>query len=174
MKQQLTDPANLPTGTRHPVLVALPRQQPGAPLIVSRFDVAMEPVVEEEPVLTIGAIAEDGQPVALLLAPEARAKVAGWLTPTETAAVTVYRAVYEHEPFPLGLYSNAAAARAHCEDLVRQEWTPSAPLVFEWSVDEDDQAVTELDVRVETDSWSTGYTVTAVVADAEYDPDADA
>lgn len=50
-----------------------------APLVVSRFDVAMEPAPEEEQVLTIGAVAEDGRPVALLLDPEARAKVARWL-----------------------------------------------------------------------------------------------
>ncbi|WP_431781779.1 hypothetical protein [Streptomyces chumphonensis] len=49
------------------------------PLVVSRFDAVMEPAPEEPPVLTIGAVAEDGRPVALLLDPEARAKVARWL-----------------------------------------------------------------------------------------------
>lgn len=49
------------------------------PLVVSRFDVAMEPAPDEDPVLTIGAVAEDGRPVALLLDPEDRAKVARWL-----------------------------------------------------------------------------------------------
>ncbi|NJA56692.1 hypothetical protein [Streptomyces sp. NEAU-H3] len=53
-----------------------------APLVVSRFDVAIEPAPEEDPVLTIGCIAEDGRPVALLLDPEAREKVAGWLAPS--------------------------------------------------------------------------------------------
>jgi hypothetical protein len=52
------------------------------PIIVSRFDVAMEPAIEEEQILTIGAIAEDGRPVALLLDPETRRKVGGWLVPT--------------------------------------------------------------------------------------------
>lgn len=52
------------------------------PLVVSRFDVAMEPTPEEEPILTIGAIAEDGRPVALRLDEETRRKVAGWLAPT--------------------------------------------------------------------------------------------
>lgn len=102
---------------------------------------------------------------------EEKATPEGEATPAD---VTVYRAEYEHEPFPIGLYSNSAAARAHCEHLVRQEWTPSTPLSFEWSVDEDEPEVIELDVRVETDSWSTGYTVKAVVADAEFDPEADA
>lgn len=50
------------------------------PLIVSRFDVAMEPAMEDQ-VLTIGCIAEDGRPVALLLDEETRGKVARWLAP---------------------------------------------------------------------------------------------
>ncbi|WAZ20197.1 hypothetical protein STRCI_001297 [Streptomyces cinnabarinus] len=50
-----------------------------APLVVSRFDVAMEPAPEEEPVLTVGAVAQDGRPVALCFDPETRAKVASWL-----------------------------------------------------------------------------------------------
>ena len=51
------------------------------PLIVSRYDVAMEPAPEDEPNLIIGAVADDGQPVALFLDPEARDKVAKWLAP---------------------------------------------------------------------------------------------
>jgi hypothetical protein len=58
------------TATPHPI-----------PLAVSRFDTAIEPAPEEEPVLTVGCIAEDGTPVALLLDPEARAKVGRWLLP---------------------------------------------------------------------------------------------
>jgi hypothetical protein len=53
------------------------------PLIVSRYDTAIEPAPEEEPVLTVGAIAEDGRPVALLFDEETRAKVAGWLAPAD-------------------------------------------------------------------------------------------
>ncbi|MDW6057995.1 hypothetical protein SAZ11_07825 [Streptomyces sp. FXJ1.4098] len=52
------------------------------PLVVSRYDVAMEPASEEEPVFTVGAVAEDGRPVALCFAPETRRKVAAWLAPT--------------------------------------------------------------------------------------------
>ncbi|MFJ2882395.1 hypothetical protein [Streptomyces sp. NPDC087272] len=51
------------------------------PLTVSRYDVPMEPAIEEDPVLTIGAIADDGRPVALLLDPENRVKVGRWITP---------------------------------------------------------------------------------------------
>jgi hypothetical protein len=51
------------------------------PLIVARFDTATEPALEEEAVLTVGCIAEDGRPVALLLDLENRSKVARWLAP---------------------------------------------------------------------------------------------
>ena len=51
------------------------------PLIVTRFDVAMEPAPEEEQVLTVGCIDEQGRPVALLLDMETRSKVARWLAP---------------------------------------------------------------------------------------------
>lgn len=57
------------------------RAESTTPLIVSRFDTAMEPAPEEDPVLTIGAIAEGGRPVALFLDEETRTKVAGWLAP---------------------------------------------------------------------------------------------
>lgn len=49
------------------------------PLVVSRFDVVMEPALEEEPLLRIGCVAEDGHPVVLELDPEARDRLAGWL-----------------------------------------------------------------------------------------------
>ncbi|CAM5718894.1 hypothetical protein [Streptomyces fumanus] len=51
------------------------------PLVVSRFDTATEPAPEEDQVLTVCCIAEDGRPVALLLDLETRAKVARWLAP---------------------------------------------------------------------------------------------
>lgn len=57
------------------------RAEATTPLVVSRFDTAMEAALEEEPGLTIGAIAENGRPVALVFDDEARIKVAGWLTP---------------------------------------------------------------------------------------------
>ena len=57
---------------------------PAEPLIVSRYDVVMEPAPEEDHVLTVGALAEDGRPVALLFDQEARRRVAGWLAPDLT------------------------------------------------------------------------------------------
>ncbi|MFJ5090017.1 hypothetical protein [Streptomyces sp. NPDC088674] len=68
--QGVTDAAN--------AIRALLNGGPRIPLVVSRFDVAMEPAPEEDPVLTIGCIAEDGRPVALLLDPETRRKVHEW------------------------------------------------------------------------------------------------
>lgn len=60
-------------------------QQPyGSEVItVSRYNTAMEPAPEEEPLFAIGAIDEDGRPVALLFDVETRRKVAGWLAPNE-------------------------------------------------------------------------------------------
>lgn len=60
-------------------LRSLPEEDTTDPLIVDRFDVAMEPAPDEEPVLVIGAVAADGRPVALLLDVEDRVKVAAWL-----------------------------------------------------------------------------------------------
>jgi hypothetical protein len=57
------------------------RAEATTPLVVDRYDVAMEAAPEEELGLTIGAVAEDGRPVALVFGGEARLKVAGWLTP---------------------------------------------------------------------------------------------
>ncbi|WP_416976690.1 hypothetical protein [Streptomyces sp. T028] len=65
---------------------------PAEPLIVSRYDAALEPAPEEEPVFTVGAIAEDGHPVALFFDPEARRKVAGWLAPGDAAELERLRA----------------------------------------------------------------------------------
>ncbi|MFC8008885.1 hypothetical protein [Streptomyces cinereoruber] len=95
--------------------------------------------------------------------------------PPAAQAVTVYRVSCEYSPFPLGLYANPEAARAHCEALVSGEHLAGTALFFEWSVDEDEpESVCELDVRIGDKTTPTGYTVTAVVAEASYDPEADA
>ncbi|WP_435969337.1 hypothetical protein [Streptomyces sp. Qhu_M48] len=104
------------------------------------------------------------------------ALAAAQLTPAASSgAVTVYRATYEHSPFPVGLYANPEAARAHCEALVSDEHPADVALLFEWAVDEDEpETVCELDVRIGDELTPTGYSVTAVVAEAAYDPEADA
>ncbi|MGW6454994.1 hypothetical protein ACWF94_03565 [Streptomyces sp. NPDC055078] len=73
------------------------------PLIVDRFDTATEPAIEEEPVLVVGCIAEDGRPVALLLDREDRAKVGRWLNPEPTRAAVLAEAadlISASQPFP--------------------------------------------------------------------------
>ncbi|MDX2749620.1 hypothetical protein PV413_03360 [Streptomyces scabiei] len=65
------------------------------PLVVSRYDTAIEPAPEEDPVLTVGAIAEDGRPVALLFDEETRAKVSGWLAPAELERLRRFASVTE-------------------------------------------------------------------------------
>lgn len=52
------------------------------PLIVARYDTAMEHAPEEVQGVTVGAIDEHGRPVALVFDPETRVKVAEWLAPT--------------------------------------------------------------------------------------------
>lgn len=56
------------------------------PLIVDRFDTAMEPAPEDPPVLIVGAVATDGTPVALFFDAETRAKVGGWLAPAPVSS----------------------------------------------------------------------------------------
>ncbi|WP_329126197.1 hypothetical protein [Streptomyces sp. NBC_01353] len=62
------------------------------PLTVSRFDAAMEPAPEEEQIFIVGAVADDGRPVALLLDRKDRAKVGRWLLPHLTDEVEQLRA----------------------------------------------------------------------------------
>ncbi|MFD5041998.1 hypothetical protein ACFWNI_33650 [Streptomyces sp. NPDC058377] len=89
------------------------------------------------------------------------------------APTVVYRA--EHDAIVAGLYTTAEAAQQHCEALVSREYPASAAVVFEWCVDEDDvdRPGLELDVRVDGEHVSTGYTVTPLEVAAAYDPDAD-
>ncbi|MFB7031740.1 MULTISPECIES: hypothetical protein [unclassified Streptomyces] len=102
------------------------------------------------------------------------AQAAAPAVPPAAQAVTVYRAAYEHLPFPLGLYATAEAARAHCEALVSGEYAADAAVLFEWFGDEDGpESVWEAAVRIGDQMRLTGYTVTAVVAEAAYDPEAE-
>ncbi|MFJ1647921.1 hypothetical protein [Streptomyces sp. NPDC088258] len=98
------------------------------PLVVSRFDVAMEPAPEEPPVLTIGAVAEDGTPVALLLDLETRAKVGGWLAP---AAVEYGIAVTDAES-SAAVVTNTTSVRAEAVRSLAHVRTgyPTARLVY--------------------------------------------
>lgn len=91
--------------------------------------------------------------------------------------VTVYRA--ECHDMPLGTYLTAAAARSHCEDLVKREDTS---LRLAWVPDDRDtpDSPEELctwspevtDTSVHPDQ-STGYAVIPVEVNALFDPDAE-
>ncbi|WP_335936664.1 hypothetical protein [Streptomyces sp. PTD5-9] len=87
------------------------------------------------------------------------------------AGLTVYRA--EHDAIVAGLYTTAEAAQQHCEALVSREYPDTVALFFEWCVDDADPAGLELDICVDGDRLSTGYTVTPLEVATAYDPDAD-
>ncbi|MER7813710.1 hypothetical protein ABZ714_34320 [Streptomyces sp. NPDC006798] len=78
-------------------LAPAPAQEP---LVVRRFDTAMEPAPEEDPVLVVGAIAVDGRPVALCFEPEDRAKVGRWLTPASECGHDDYHDPHEWADLP--------------------------------------------------------------------------
>lgn len=94
-----------------------PLSKDADPLVVSRFDVAIEPAPEEEQILTVGCIAEDGRPVALLLNAETRAKVAEWLAPS----VQLTESEQEFLRFALELAADQIALRPEEFDAADDE-----------------------------------------------------
>lgn len=98
---------------------------------------------------------------------------------TATAAATstpliVYRAGWQHQAIPLGWYTTAAAARAHCEDVVSQEHPADVALIFDWlGEDEDLLEPRELVASIDGTEKSTNYIVTALEVDTVYDPGGD-
>lgn len=86
----------------------------------------------------------------------------------EQPPLTVFRA--SRDSIVLGLYTNAEAARAHCEAEVRRA-TPAA--VMQWAIDEDDTAIADLGIEVDGRAWSTGYFVTGLELASVYDEGAD-
>lgn len=84
----------------------------------------------------------------------------------------VYRAAYND--LPMGLYTTAAAARAHCEDSIRDELGRDRELTFAWLADESEPLdPAELVVVVGPVETTTNYTVTALEVATAYDPEAD-
>ncbi|MFF8840545.1 hypothetical protein [Streptomyces sp. NPDC015130] len=119
------------------------------PLIVSRYDVAMEPAPEDEPNLIIGAVADDGQPVALFLDPEARDKVARWLAPdlsTEADRLRAQVADLQQERHTTNeaLSDAAQALRAHRDAIIPTGSDPTDHVEYQviggWGVDGADSA----------------------------------
>lgn len=85
---------------------------------------------------------------------------------------TVYRA--SHDSIAMGLYITAAAAREHCETLMRREQSDA---YLHWYPDttegDNDQAPEGLFVVVAGEESDTGYFVTPLEVASAYDPDAD-
>lgn len=108
--------------------------------------------------------------LALAAAQSAPAAVVPLLE-TAPAVAYVYRA--EWGMTRLGTYTNAEAARKHCEDDARNHNPGSVS--FDWLGDESEpDAPYELAVTLDGDEQPTEYTVTRIEVAAEYDPEADA
>ena len=91
----------------------------------------------------------------------------------EAAPVTVYRAEHPDSAITLGHYGTEAAARAHCEDLERRSWPTGTALAFDW-IEDDEDRVAELVVTAgQNEESTTGYIVTGLELDSEYDAEAD-
>lgn len=85
--------------------------------------------------------------------------------------LTVYRA--QHDSIVMGLYTTAAAARAHCEGAERSSWPTGTNLTFDWIEDEEDGVVEMTVFAGQNDESTTGYVVTPLTVAAAYDEEAD-
>lgn len=91
----------------------------------------------------------------------------------EAAPVTVYRAEHPDSGITLGHYGTDAAAREHCETTERHSWPKGTTLAFDW-IEDDEDRVAELVVTAgQNEESTTGYIVTALELDSEYDVEAD-
>ncbi|MFJ6438501.1 hypothetical protein [Streptomyces sp. NPDC091416] len=148
---------------RSTVLVALARalrEQPtGAQILGGLDELGEASVCDEEP----SVIASWVDALCHLARLDAAAAV----------APVVYRA--GHDSISCGLYTTPEAAQQHCEALVSREYPADVTVIFEWCVEDEDEALPglELDVQVDGKHVSTGYTVTPLEVATAYDPDAD-
>lgn len=92
----------------------------------------------------------------------------------EPAPLLVYRA--SHDSIVFGLYTTMAAAREHCEALLRCEYPAHVAVVHDWIGDDSDpEEPWELVAEIAgADEQPTGYVVTPLMVAAAYDPEADA
>jgi hypothetical protein len=102
-----------------------------------------------------------------LLNADAEEKATDAQSATATPELTVYRA--SHDSIVMGLYTTAAAAREHCETLMRRE-SPDTNL--DWIEDEEDD-IAELTAWLGGEECVTGYVVTALPVASAYDEEAD-
>ncbi|UQA91214.1 hypothetical protein [Streptomyces halobius] len=137
-------------------------QQP-EPLVVSRYDTAMEPAPEEEPVLTVGAVAEDGRPVALCFDPETRRKVAGWLAPSAAellAHTTAFEIPWVGHALPLRLRrSMAGGDRWAICDREGRRWDRELGFVYE-AQNEDERTRTDTRFPL-SEAWPLAHQIAA-------------
>lgn len=138
-------------------------------LVIDRFDGAdPESTPDDDEVLRIGAVTQDGRPVTLVLDAETRARVASWLG----RPLRAYLPRYEHDPAPLGWYGTEAGARAHCEAEMLVGHPGEDPPTPDWITDEED-GVAELVATNGKAEQATGYCVITVDLPAAYDAGAD-
>ena len=91
----------------------------------------------------------------------------------ETAPTSVYRAEHPDSGITLGHYGTEKAAREHCEAEERRSWPTGTTLAFDW-IEDDEDRVAELVVTAgQNEESTTGYIVTALELDSEYDAEAD-
>lgn len=112
--------------------------------------------------------------VELMASKIARGAVRPTQPPSEAGAaptLTVYRA--SHDSIVMGLYTTAAAARAHCEAEERRTWLKADIPNFDWIEDEED-GVAEMTAWIGGEETVTGYIVTALEVASAYDEEADA
>jgi len=88
----------------------------------------------------------------------------------EAAQGTVFRA--SHDSIPMGLYTTAAAARAHCEAEERRTWAKFENPAFAW-IEDDEDGVAEMTAVVGGEECETGYIVEALEIAAVYGAEAD-
>lgn len=91
----------------------------------------------------------------------------------EAVPTTVYRAEHPDSGITLGHYGTAAAARAHCEAMERRSWPTGTTLAFDWIEDDEDREAELVVVAGQNEESTTGYLVTALELDSEYDEEAD-
>ncbi|MEV2249362.1 hypothetical protein AB0I94_02195 [Streptomyces sp. NPDC050147] len=93
---------------------------------------------------------------------------------TEPGVAYVYRAAWGMTP--LGTYTNAEAARMHCEaDAINHNPEYDTGHVFDWLGDESEpDDPYELVIGKDGVEETTDYTVTRIEVATEYDPEADA
>ncbi|MGV9803960.1 hypothetical protein ACWDTP_38605, partial [Mycobacterium sp. NPDC003449] len=101
----------------------------------------------------------------------------------ESVELTIYRA--SHDSIVMGHYTTAAAARRHCETVVRREHSDDSTVKLWWREDEDtvdqpEDGEQELIEHVKSQAvpgpgftHPTGYVVTPLTVASAYDEEAD-